>query len=60
MSEQCVGIAMEAHKPLSDIGQITQAMPACTPAYVECINLIAGDASGMCSRLNNTLVQATG
>ncbi|BAE58691.1 hypothetical protein BDV35DRAFT_388271 [Aspergillus flavus] len=45
MSEQCVGIAMEAHKPLSDIGQITQAMPACTPAYVECINLIAGDAS---------------
>ena len=60
MSEQCVGIAKEAHQPQSDIAQVTQAMPTCTPAYLECIQLISGDASGMCSRLNNSLVQATG
>ncbi|KAJ5110831.1 hypothetical protein N7532_001366 [Penicillium argentinense] len=37
MSEQCVDIAKKAHQPLHDIVQITQAMPTCTPAYVECI-----------------------
>ncbi|QMW28978.1 hypothetical protein G4B84_004313, partial [Aspergillus flavus NRRL3357] len=47
MSEQCVGIAKEAHQPQSDIAQVTQAMPTCTPAYLECIQLISGDASAV-------------
>ncbi|KAJ1706954.1 hypothetical protein NYO67_10902 [Aspergillus flavus] len=45
ISEQCVGIAKKTHKLLHNIVQLTQAMPACTPAYVECIKNFSDDAS---------------
>ncbi|RAQ57872.1 hypothetical protein COH20_004307 [Aspergillus flavus] len=45
MSEQCVGIAKEAHEPQPNIAQVTKAMPTCTPAYVECLKNFSIEAS---------------
>ncbi|KAE8359039.1 hypothetical protein BDV27DRAFT_163025 [Aspergillus caelatus] len=47
ISEQCLDIAKKVHRPgfgVLEVGQATQAMPTCTPAYVECIQNISGDS----------------
>ncbi|PIG81823.1 hypothetical protein AARAC_011973, partial [Aspergillus arachidicola] len=45
IQEQCLDIAKKVHAPgfnLLEVGPATQAMPTCTPAYVECIKNISG------------------
>ncbi|KAE8378058.1 hypothetical protein BDV26DRAFT_292661 [Aspergillus bertholletiae] len=48
ISEQCLDIAKKVHQPglsVLEVGQAVQAMPTCTPAYVECIQTISGVSS---------------
>ncbi|KAE8413948.1 hypothetical protein BDV36DRAFT_303667 [Aspergillus pseudocaelatus] len=45
MPQQCLDIAKKVHEPVFGVleaGQATQAMPACTPAYGECIQNLSG------------------
>ncbi|PIG84972.1 hypothetical protein AARAC_010903 [Aspergillus arachidicola] len=45
MPQQCLDIAKKVHEPGFNVVEATQAvpaMPACNPAYVECIKNISG------------------
>ncbi|KAE8167832.1 hypothetical protein BDV40DRAFT_294950 [Aspergillus tamarii] len=48
ISKQCLDIAKKVHQPefrMPEVGQATQTMPTCTPAYVQCIQNLSVDSS---------------
>jgi hypothetical protein len=59
MPEQCIDIAKKVHQPRFDMVSVTTAIPACIPAFGECIKTLSGGSDGMYSRFNKSLVRAT-